>query len=178
MAPCKTVLKDELKNITTLNLIASTSNVLEKILWALIAICGTLFIYEVVYIQLENWRNNPSLVTKEMKKLSDLPLPAVTFCHKGLYKYGPVEYYGNLIDSEKVVPTPVFNVRNEYLKVQFQKIKKNLEGKPDYCEWLFNLKSKAELDHPMIYEVMLKDQENEKAALKKSCLVSVYIENL
>ena len=67
MAPNIGDVKEELRNITTLNLIASTSSILEKIFWALIAICGTLFIYDVVYIQLENWKQNPTLVTREMK---------------------------------------------------------------------------------------------------------------
>ena len=60
--------REELTNITTWNFISSSSNVLEKILWALIAIGGTIFIYNVVDIQLDNWKDNPVLVTKVTKK--------------------------------------------------------------------------------------------------------------
>ena len=136
MAPNIGDVKEELRNITTLNLIASTSSILEKVFWALIAICGTLFIYDVVYIQLENWKDNPTLVTREMKKLSDMPLPSMTFCHKGLQKYGPVEHFGNFINPEKEIPEEVFAIRNEFLKVQFEKIKVDLSN-TKFCEWLF-----------------------------------------
>ena len=136
MAPNIGDVKEELRNITTLNFIASTSSILEKIFWALIAILGTLFIYDVVYIQLENWKDNPTLVTREMKKLSDMPLPSMTFCHKGLQKYGPVEHFGNFIDPEKEIPEEVFAIRNEFLKVQFEKIKVDLSN-TKFCEWLF-----------------------------------------
>ena len=132
-------LKEELKNITTLNFIANTKNVLEKIVWAMIAICGTLFIYDVVYIQLQNWRDNPTLVTKENRRLSDMPLPSVTFCHKGLQKYGPVEQLSNLIDPEKNVPNEIVAIRNEFLKVEYQKMKGNLDG-INFCDWHFNMK--------------------------------------
>ena len=132
-------LKDELRNITTLNLIASTSSILEKIFWALIAIFGTLFIYDVVYIQLDYWQENPSLVTKEILPLSNLPLPSITFCHKGFQKYGPVETLANFIDPNRKVPKEILSIRNEFLKVQFHEIKKHTNG-TNYCEWLFNLK--------------------------------------
>ena len=43
--------REELTNITTLKLVTSSgSSILEKILWALIAIGGTIFIYNVVDI--------------------------------------------------------------------------------------------------------------------------------
>ena len=98
------VIREELTNIRTLDLITKTASILEKIFWAIIAICGTVFIYHVVVLQLQNWRDNPSLVTTITKRLADMPLPAVTFCHKGLQKYGPVERVGNFIDPGKKIP--------------------------------------------------------------------------
>lgn len=172
MAPSNAELKDELRNITTFNFIANTSNILEKFFWGLIAFCGTFFIYDVVFIQLQNWRDSPSLATKEMKKLYDLPLPAITFCHKGLYKYGPVEYYGNLVDSEKDIPKPVFSIRNEYLEVQFQKLKSKIAEESDYCEWLFGIKWNV-VDHPILSEIW--SNKLEKEALKTNCLVRKYL---
>ena len=44
MSPKFQKIKEELRNITTVNLISNTSSILEKIFWALIAILGTLFI--------------------------------------------------------------------------------------------------------------------------------------
>ena len=143
-------IKDELRNITTLNLIANTSSILEKIFWALIAICGTLFIYDVVYIQLQNWQENPSLATKEIQHLSNMPIPSITFCHKGFQKFGPVENLANLIKPEKGVPKEVLSIRNEFLKVQFLKIKHRIDKGSNYCEWLFNLKTDDKLYHQVL----------------------------
>lgn len=141
--------KEELKNITTINLISNATSILEKILWVLIAIFGSLFIYDVVVIQLENWRQNPSLVTKEMRKLSDLPVPSVTFCHKGLQKYGLVENLANLIDPEKNLPREVLAIRNEFLKAQFQKIKSDIDIL-DFCRMLSYLEGDEREDNPIL----------------------------
>ena len=168
MAPSIQNLKDEFRNITTLNLIASTSSVLEKIFWALIAICGTLFIYDVVVIQLDNWNENPSLVTKQLVKLSDMPVPSLTFCHKGLQKYGPLERLANMIDPEKTIPKEVFEIRNEYLKQEFQKIKHNLEKK-DFCSWLLGLNEDVRKDKLNLMEVSSDGED----MFKLKCEVSI-----
>ena len=172
MAPKKpklTPLKDELRNITTLNLIANATNCLEKIIWASIAILGTLFIYEVMFIQLENWRIDPTLMTKEMKKLSDMPLPSLTFCHKGFQKYGVVERLANLIDPGKEVPKEVLAIRNEFLKVQFQKINNKLDG-TDFCGWLFSLTGDERDDNPILFSKPLDIQQ----MLKDDCIVIIH----
>ena len=148
MTPTKENILEELKNFTTLNLIANTSSILEKIFWASIAILGTLFIYNVVFVQLQNWEDNPTLITTEMKRLSNMPLPSVTFCHKGLEKYGVVEQLANYIDPEKQVPKEVVAIRNEFLKLQIRKRSKDLDG-TDFCTWLFKLKG-DERDDNMI----------------------------
>ena len=158
--------KEELTNVTTLNLITKTSSILEKILWGMIAICGTIFIYHVVDIQLQNWRDNPILSTKITKKLADMPLPAVTFCHKGLHKYGLVEHLGNYIDPEKKVPKEVVAIRNEFLKVEFLKIKDRMNGK-NFCEWLFDLQNDEKDDNPIISHIKSDDRD----ALKAKCIV-------
>ena len=162
-------IKDELRNITTLNLIANTSSILEKIFWALIAICGTLFIYDVVYIQLQNWQENPSLATKEIQHLSNMPIPSFTFCHKGFQKFGPVENLANFINPEKEVPKEILSIRNEFLKVQFLKIKHRMNG-TNYCEWLFNLKHDERSEHPILKNLERQNGLDRKNLLKK-CLV-------
>ena len=166
MAPTFGDVKDELKNITTVNLIANASSILEKILWSLIAICGTLFIYDVVVIQLDYWNENPILVTKQIVKLSDMSVPSMTFCHKGLQKYGPVERLVNMIDPEKLIPQEVIEVRNEFLKLQFQGINKNLE-KADFCLWLFSLVNDIKRDNPILRDMPL----DEEHLFKSECEV-------
>ena len=166
MAPKVRHVKEELKNITTVNLISNASSVLEKILWALIAIFGTWFIYDVVVIQLNNWNENPSLVTKQLVKLSDMPVPSLTFCHKGLQKYGPLERLANMIDPEKTIPKEVFEIRNEYLKQEFQKIKYNLEKK-DFCSWLLGLNEDVRKDYLILMEIPSED------LFKLKCEVSI-----
>ena len=153
------VVIDELKNITTVNLIANASSILEKILWAMIAIFGTLFIYQNIDAQLRYWNENPALVTKQTVKLSDMPVPSVTFCHKGLQKYGPVERLANMINPEKTIPKEVFQIRNEFLKMQFLKIKDYLE-REDFCSWLFGDKRN--------YDGILREISFDKQDLLKS----------
>ena len=162
--------REELNNITTLNLITSSGSILEKILWALIAICGTIIIYLIFMKQLANWRDNPTLVTKVTKKLADMPLPAVTFCQKGLQKYGIVEQLGNYIDPKKKVPKEVVAIRNEFLKMQFQKIKDRLKGK-DFCKWLFTLRKDERDDNPILSQI----PSNEIHTMKAHCIVSSQI---
>ena len=167
MPPNKEAVKEELRNITTVNLIASTTNILEKLLWALIAIFGTLFIYDVVTTQLNFWSENPILITRQMVKLSDMPLPSMTFCHKGLHKYGPVEQLGNYIDPEKEIPKEVIAIRNEFIKAQYEKIKAELEG-TNFCDWLFELK----LDRKEDNSILSGKTADQIEILKSDCLVS------
>ena len=167
MSPDKEAVKEELRNITTVNLIASTTNILEKLLWALIAIFGTLFIYDVVTTQLNFWSENPILITRQMVKLSDMPLPSMTFCHKGLHKYGPVEQLGNYIDPEKEIPKEVIAIRNEFIKAQYEKIKAELEG-TNFCDWLFELK----LDRKEDNSILSGKTADQIEILKSDCLVS------
>ena len=163
--------REELTNITTLNLITNSGSILEKILWAMIAIGGTIFIYNVADMQLDNWSNNPALVTKVTKKLADMPFPAVTFCHKGIQKYGLVEHLGNYIDPKKKVPKEVLAIRNEFLKVQFQKIKDRMNGKT-FCEWLFSLEHEEREDSPILSQI----PSSEKSIMKAKCIVSSIIQ--
>ena len=169
--------KDEVANIRTLDLILKPSSFLEKIFWAILAIYGTYFIvYDVFYVQLVYWQENPALLTKENIKLSEMPLPSVTFCHKGLQKYGAVERLGNFIDPKKTVPKEIVGIRNEFLKVEFQKVKKRLKG-ADYCEWLFSLDSQEKEDNPIVGHfskphMQTEEMKEELENLKKKCKVN------
>ena len=163
-------IKEELTNIRTFELITRTKSILEKIFWAIIAISGTIFIYHVVVLQLENWRDNPTLVTTVTKKLADMPLPAITFCHKGLQKYGLVEHLGNFIDPATKVPKEIVSIRNEVLKIQFKKMKEKMNTK-DFCGWLFGLTTwySETQDNPILSGI----QKSELDVMKEKCDVSL-----
>ena len=150
------LIREELTNVQTLDLIFRASNILEKIFWAVVAISGTIFIYHVVVLQLGNWQDNPTLVTTINRRLSDMPLPAVTFCHKGLNKYGPVERLLNFIDPEKNVPKDILAIQNQFLKVKFQEIKKRLYG-GNFCQWLFNLPFEEKHNNIILSQIPEKD---------------------
>ena len=92
----------ELRNITTIDLAFQAKNILEKILWAIIGIIGTVWVFYFVGIQFELWEQHPSLVTKIDYELADVSYPAITVCSKGSTKYAIAERLGNYIDSSKV----------------------------------------------------------------------------
>ena len=100
-------------------------------------------------------------------KLSDMPLPSITLCHKGMQKYGAAERLTNMIDPEKEIPKDVLAIRNEFLKVQFQKINDKLDG-TDFCEWLFSLIGDKQEDHPILRNRSLEVQQ----MMKDDCKVS------
>ena len=162
-------IKEELTNVRTLDLIARTTSILEKIFWSIIAICGTIFIYHVVTLQLENWRDNPMLATSITKQLADMPLPAVTFCHKGLQKYGPIEKLGNYINPNKSIPKEVVAIRNEFLKVQFQKLNGRIDHSENFCEWLDSISWTDEGKENVIFSHI---QTEQRQQLIDDCLVS------
>ena len=84
-------LRVELNNFRAVDLISSARSLAEKILWSLIAILGTVWIGFIVLYQMQYWDENPVLVTKGVKSLSGLHQPALTFCHRGMQKFGLVE---------------------------------------------------------------------------------------
>ena len=134
----KEKIKEELNNITSLNLISNSKNIVEKILWAAIAIFGTVFIYDVVSTQLQYWEDHPSVTSLQMMKLDDFKLPAVTFCHKGLQKYSIVERLANYINPEKNVPVEFFKFRNIGMKVQINNEKSQLSPDLTPCDSVKN----------------------------------------
>lgn len=160
-------LKDELRSISSLNFIAKSSNFIEKIFWATIAICGTLFIYDAMKSQLESWNSNPILKTQETLELKDLPIPDITLCHKAMLKYGPAERLINFIEPEKDVPKEVLAIRNEFLKVQFEKVKDQF-GSKDFCQWLFNLEKDQKEDNIILSKINNKEFET----LQQDCKVN------
>ena len=119
-------LRVELNNFRAVDLISSARSLAEKILWSLIAILGTVWIGFIVLYQMQYWDENPVLVTKGVKSLSGLHQPALTFCHRGMQKFGLVERMVNYIDLTKDIPKEVFEIRNVAIKAQYLKVRRTI----------------------------------------------------
>ena len=117
--------------------------------------------------QLESWNSNPILKTQETLELKDLPIPDITLCHKAMLKYGPAERLINFIEPEKDVPKEVLAIRNEFLKVQFEKVKDQF-GSKDFCQWLFNLEKDQKEDNIILSKINNKEFET----LQQDCKVN------
>ena len=99
-------------------------------------------------------------------KLSNMSLPAMTFCHKGLQKYGIVERLANFIDTEKEIPKEVFDIRNEFIELLFADVKKLKNNAQNFCEWLFDHKI-----HPILRGKTKEHQD----ILKSDCYICIAI---
>ena len=126
-------LKDQLKAILSLKLIYTAKSVIEKLFWIIISLGGTIYISYIVFSQFNYWNENPVLITKGSMPLSELKLPAITFCHKGAQKFGFVERFVNYLDLNKTIPEEIFGIRNEVIKSYVLKITKNLGSGIDFC---------------------------------------------
>ena len=124
--PDFTQVKEEFEEFTSIRLIKSTKNLIEKLFWFIIAIAGTIYIADLFINQVKYWNENPILVTKGSMPLANANLPAVTFCHKGMQKYALVERLVNHIDPTKNVPKEILEIRNEAIKAQVLKLNKDM----------------------------------------------------
>ena len=115
-------LMDQLKAILSLKLISSSKSILEKLFWSIIAFGGTIYIANIVTNQITYWDKNPVLKTNDIIPLSELKLPAITFCHKGIQKYALAERLGNYIDCNKNIPKEIFELRSHAIRNQVFKL--------------------------------------------------------
>ena len=109
-------LKEELNDISSYHRMLKSKNVLEKLLWISIALCGTGFIFHIVQNQLIYWNENQVLITKKSVALSEIEKPAVTYCNKALHKYGVAEKILNYYNGSE----EVMSMRNEILSSYLQ----------------------------------------------------------
>ena len=80
------VLIDELRGITTIDLAFKSVNILEKIIWMIILLIGTLWACYFIQLQFLIWAEQPSIIIKsDNVKLSDLKYPAMTICSKAVF---------------------------------------------------------------------------------------------
>ena len=114
------IIFDELRNITTVDLVYNARCFFEKLLWATIGIIGTIWAFVFFESQFKLWNESPWLTTRAHVHLSEVQYPAITFCSDGSTKYAIAERLGNYID-----PLKTMNVSQDltYLKLFiFQKI--------------------------------------------------------
>ena len=106
-------LLDELRNITTLDLAYKASTILEKILWVLICITGTIWAVYFINLQFLSWEESPSVIIQGKLDSADLKYPAVTICPKFSNKYAIAERLGNFIDPNNL-PEELLILRQEF----------------------------------------------------------------
>ena len=95
-------LKDELKNIRTIELAYQKNLFLERIFWAVLGILGVAWAFYFVPSNLEVWKNNPSIVSKGNVDLSEIDYPAITIAPSGITKFAIAERLTNYLKPEKI----------------------------------------------------------------------------
>ena len=79
-------LVEEIRGITTIDLAFKANNVLEKILWIIILLLGTVWASYFITVQFRQWVEHPSIITKEeFVMLSDIDFPVMTICSKVVF---------------------------------------------------------------------------------------------
>lgn len=144
-------IQEHLKNILSLKLMTSTTNLLEKTFWFLIAFCGTIYITYIVASQFSYWEQNPDLKTRDVISISQLKQPAITFCHKGVQKYSVVERMLNHIDANKTIPMTIYEFRNEVIKAKARQLESTSgvgRGK-EFCKLSKDSNGQWTVDNPV-----------------------------
>ena len=108
-------LKDELKNIRTIELAHQKNLFLERIFWAVLGILGVAWAFYFVPSNLEVWKNNPSIVSKGNVDLSEIDYPAITISPSGITKFAVAERLANYVKPEKI-PDELKQIRNLLFK--------------------------------------------------------------
>ena len=62
----KESLRNELKGITAIGLASQAPNILEKALWLLIGLTGTIWAFYFIGLQFQLWNDDASIITKGM----------------------------------------------------------------------------------------------------------------
>ena len=86
-----------------------------------------------------------------------------------LTDYGPIEKLGNYINPNKSIPKEVVAIRNEFLKVQFQKLNGRIDHSENFCEWLDSISWTDEGKENVIFSHI---QTEQRQQLIDDCLVS------
>ena len=141
-------LKDELKNIRTIELAYQKNLFLERIFWAVLGILGVAWAFYFVPSNLEVWKNNPSIVSKGNMDLSEINYPAITIAPSGITKFAIAERLANYLKPEKT-PDELKQIKSLLFKCAvlskhdpshdtdfryYKSVKFNCRYKSDECE--------------------------------------------
>ena len=108
-------LNNQFNNFTSIEFVRKASNLIEKLIWIIIAVGGTGYIGQIMYVQLFVMVENPFVLEKETIDLLNLTHPAVTFCPKMTSELGIVEGLGNYLNLSEGIPPEAIVIRNELI---------------------------------------------------------------
>ena len=103
----------ELRNITTIDLACKAASVLEKILWIIIFISGTVWAVYFISVQFISFDENASVLIQGNSEEIELKYPAITICPKVSTKYGIAERLANYIDPD-LLPEKFLQLKNGF----------------------------------------------------------------
>ena len=107
-------LRNELKNVRSIDLACKSEKLTEKCVWTLLGIIGIVWACYFIPGQIELWKESPSIVTKGQAELSDIKYPGISIRMPGSTHYGIAERMGNLLKSYDP-PEEFLQIRNIYL---------------------------------------------------------------
>ena len=107
-------LRNELKNVRSIDLAWESVNYVERGFWMLLAVLGIAWACYFIPGQIELWKESPSIVTKGQAELSDLKYPGISIRMPGSTKYGIAERMGNFLKSDDPLEEFI-QVRNIFL---------------------------------------------------------------
>ena len=111
---------NQFNRFTSVEFVIKASNVIEKLIWIIIAVYGTTHIGNMLFSQLFMPNEFPVVQSKEILPLSEMTYPAVTFCPKVTPEFSVVEGMGNYLNLSKTVPSEAILIRNEAIKVYWR----------------------------------------------------------
>ena len=127
---------NELRNITTIDLACKAASVLEKILWSIIFILGTIWAVYFIALQFISFDENASVLIQGNSEETELQHPAITICPKVSTKYGIAERLANYLDQDQV-PEKLLQLKKGFLSCGLKILSpKKLEEKYNDPIWI------------------------------------------
>ena len=106
-------LTNQFNNFSSIEFIFKATNIIEKLIWITISVCGTVWIGSILSIQIIQWKENPVLIRQENLDLTDMTYPAVTFCPQTISEFSIAEGFGSFLDLNRTLPTQAILIQNE-----------------------------------------------------------------
>ena len=128
----------ELRNITTIDLACKAASVLEKILWMIIFISGTVWAVYFISVQFISFDENASVLIQGNSEEIELKSPAITICPTVSTKYGIAERLANYIDPYQL-PEKFLQLKNGFFTCGLGTLSPSeLSKKYDDIAWVEN----------------------------------------